>query len=160
MKDEPLFALYRIYEYLLVDRTIWYRNAFEAFWRERDWAIAKIADPHDTDPTRYAFLAGVVDLLALSFNARIKLGIARGGPGILTEEAVDKLRNQREEDKMYEELPSWVIHVGPLSEPLDLRLQPRDDDEKSATSNDMEHQLDPCLLKRNILVNSFHVHFT
>ena len=159
-QDEPLFALYRIYEYMLADRTTWYRNAIEAFWRQRHWAVKEIPDPKDADPARYAFLAAITQLLVLAFNANIKQGIAREAPAILTEEEVEELRNRSEHDKIYERIPEWANRVDALIEPLDLRTQQHVEYDSVEDSDDEETELDLCFKEKNILVKPYHIYFT
>lgn len=92
-QDTPLFALYRLYEFVVMDRVLEYRNTLEAFWRRREWAVQDIPDPCDSDPERYAFLAGCTYLLARSFNERVKLGLRRDNPPLITPEGADEAKN-------------------------------------------------------------------
>ena len=50
--DTPLYALYRIYEYLIVDHVIGYRNQLEYFWKQKDWSVQDIPDTKDNEPSR------------------------------------------------------------------------------------------------------------
>ena len=122
--DTPLYALYRLYEYLIIDHVTGYRNQLEYFWRQRGWAVSDIPDPKDGDPARYAFLACIPALLVSSFNERIKLGLARETPAIISPEEAEELRTRPESSKKYEELPAWTINVP--AHPQTLRLPSHD----------------------------------
>lgn len=91
-EDTSLFALYRLYELIVLDKVLSYRNALEAFWRTRNWPIQEIEDPKDDDPERYAVLAGCTYLLMRSFNQRVKLGLRRDMPSLITPEEAEMLR--------------------------------------------------------------------
>ena len=106
--DTPLYALYRLYEFLVVDHVTGYRNQLEFFWKRRSWAVRDIPDPKDEDPARYTFLACVPALIVSSFNERIKLGLARDTPAIISPEEAEELRTTPESSKRYEELPEWT----------------------------------------------------
>lgn len=43
MEDKPLYALYRIYEHIMLDNNIGMRNELELFWWTR-WPVADIPD--------------------------------------------------------------------------------------------------------------------
>lgn len=119
--DTPLFALYRIYEYFLVDFVTGYRNQLEYFWRQTKWPISSIPDPTDDDPARYAFLAGTAKLLVRSYNEKIRMGFARDMPAIMSDEQIEYYQNRPEKDRTYEEVPQWAESVPPLSEPLAVK---------------------------------------
>lgn len=82
--DTPLFTLYRLYEFLIVDHVARYRNQLEYFWRQSDWAVSDICDSKDDNPTRYAFLACITALLFRSFNEKVGQGQSRNAPAIRT----------------------------------------------------------------------------
>jgi hypothetical protein len=43
--DTPFYALYRLYEYFVVDHVTRYRNQLEYFWKQRTWAVSEFPDP-------------------------------------------------------------------------------------------------------------------
>ncbi|EEY19834.1 conserved hypothetical protein [Verticillium alfalfae VaMs.102] len=71
-EDTPVFALYRLYEWIMAGHTVNMRNELEMFWWAR-WPVASIPDPDpdDPDPERRAVLACIPALLVESFNERV-----------------------------------------------------------------------------------------
>ncbi|KAK8050083.1 DNA-binding protein [Apiospora phragmitis] len=155
LKDSPLFALYRLYEFIVLDRVLDYRNCLEAFWRRRDWPVSGIADPADDDPERYAFLAGCTYLMARSFNQRVKLGLNRNMPTLMIPEEAEAARNVPEHLRQWEEVPQWAKSVPPLSQPYAL---PTDDGEVLETRQDP--RADPDFLAKNTVLWTPHIFFT
>ncbi|CZR62887.1 uncharacterized protein PAC_12784 [Phialocephala subalpina] len=51
-EDSSLYALYRLYEFVILDKVFDYRNALEAFWRQHQWIVQQIPDPKDDNPAR------------------------------------------------------------------------------------------------------------
>ncbi|KAL8924205.1 MAG: hypothetical protein Q9208_004169 [Pyrenodesmia sp. 3 TL-2023] len=153
--DTPLFCLYRLYEFIVIDDVTGYRNTIEYFCRKRTWAVRDIPDPKDGDPTRYAFLACLPALLKSAFNERIKLGIVRDIPAIMSADQAEAYRTAPESSKTYEEEPQWTEGVEPLKETLFV------------SSHDgviMEGFDDPRASRyfkpKNILIWGPHIHFT
>ncbi|KAF1821814.1 uncharacterized protein K489DRAFT_321273, partial [Dissoconium aciculare CBS 342.82] len=120
--DTSLHCLYRIYEQLVLDHTIGYRNEIEYFWRRRDWPVADIPDPHDPDPTRYAFLAGIPHLLVHAFNSNIRIGLARYTAAIISPEEAENLQNTPELVKLYENVPEWTLRVKALRKAVTIPI--------------------------------------
>ena len=116
--DTPLFCLYRLYEFVVIDDVTGYRNTIEYLCKQRIWAIWDIPDPKDNDPARYAFLACLPALLKAAFNARIKMGLVRECPAIISPEEAEAYRNMPEDEKIYEEEPDRVRNVKPLEHTL------------------------------------------
>ncbi|KAI9677679.1 MAG: hypothetical protein M1817_006634 [Caeruleum heppii] len=115
-EDQPLYALYRIYEHLILYDIVGIRNNVERFWNRHQWAVKDIPDPHDEDsPARYAVLACISHLLVEAFNNNIGQGMPRDAPAIITYDELDEL-NARE--KVFEEVPSWTHQVPRLEETL------------------------------------------
>jgi hypothetical protein len=154
-EDSSLYALYRLYEFIILDKVFDYRNALEAFWREHLWSVQDIADPKDDDPARYAFLAGCTYLLARSFNQRVKLGLQRGMRSLMTPEEAEEAKNVPDHLRRYESVPEWATAASPLESTLviptheGVSLETRDDE-----------RADPDFLAKNILIWTPHVHFT
>lgn len=153
--DTPLYALYRLYEYFVIDHVTGYRNQLEYFWKQRSWAVVDIPDPKDEEPARYAFLSCIPFLLVRSFNERIKLGLARDTPAIISPEEAEELRTRPESSKRYEELPEWTHNVPALPETL---IMPSHDNIVMEGFNDPRAS-DQCKDK-NILIWGPHIHFT
>lgn len=155
LADRPLYALYRLYEFFVLDNVTGYRNQLEYFWKQRSWAVRDIPDPKEEDPARYAFLACIPALLVRSFNERIKLGLARDTPAIISPEEAEELRTRPESSKKYEEVPEWTENVAALPETL---VMPSHD------SIVMEGFDDPrassWFKPKNILIWGPHIHFT
>lgn len=153
-KDTPLRSLYRLYEYLVVDDVIWYRNELEYFWDQHWWAVCDIPDPKDENLSRYAFLACIPRLLIQSFNRKIKMGQTRDMPAIISPEEAEYYRTRPESTKVYEKMPDWANHVPPLLETLVLPaddgtvLRGLEDDRAAAAFKSM-----------NILKRQPHIHF-
>jgi hypothetical protein len=153
--DSPTYALYRLYEFIVLDKVFDYRNALEAFWRKQQWAVRDIPDPEDDNPARYAFLAGCTYLLARSFNQRVKLGLQRGMPSLITPEEAEALRNVPDHLRRYESVPDWAANVPPLTTTLVI---PTHDGEVLQGKDDK--RADPDFLTKNILLWTPHIYFT
>lgn len=154
-RDTSLFALYRLYEWFLVDHVTGYRNDLEIFWRHSDWSIKDIPDPADTCPARYAVLAGVANFLMLSFNKKVSYGASRKAPAIMTEEYIDALQAVPESEREWEHLPEWAANVPSL--PITL-IVPTHDGETLTGLDDP--RADNFMRSKNILMWTPHIHFT
>jgi hypothetical protein len=153
--DTPLFALYRLYEVIVLDRRFMYRNMLEWFWKESEWKICDIPDPKDDNPSRYAFLAGVTCLMVRSFNDRIQLGLIRRRRGIMMEEEIEEALNRPEEQKPYERVAEWVENVPPLEHTLKI---PTEDGVIIESKED--GRADKDFAKWNISLWTPHIYFT
>ncbi|KAJ5591607.1 uncharacterized protein N7459_001976 [Penicillium hispanicum] len=149
-EDTPLFALYRLYEHLVLNDTVGLRNEIEYFWYAR-WPVASIPDPQDPSESRYAVLAAIPALLVESFNQRIDLGLPRKADAIISRE---ELEEYRKEDKVFESPPEWTRQVAPLGETLVI---PHDNDEVLASFDD--DRASAQLAEKNILHWQPHIHF-
>ena len=114
-----------------------------------------IPHPKDDRPARYAFLACIPALIVRSFNQRIKLGLARATPAIISPEEAEALRTRPESSKKYEELPEWTKTVPAFPETLlmlshDNIVMEGFDDPRAST----------CFKPKNILIWGQHIHFT
>ncbi|KAJ3500962.1 hypothetical protein NLJ89_g9557 [Agrocybe chaxingu] len=108
-RDTPLRAIYRLYEWLCTnsDSEIM-QEAWYFFNLQPTWVLKDIKDPKDPDPFRYAILAAVVELLALSFNKKIKLGMRRG---ITNKKPLMIFEFKKDLNPPYEEAPLWCAEV-------------------------------------------------
>ena len=147
----PLFALYRLYEHLILNRTIGLRNELERFWFNR-WPVSSIPDPHDhSEPARYTVLACIPTLMVLAFNKRIELGIPRHADAIMSLEEIEAYRN---EEKVYESVPEWTLKVKSLEEVLKI---PHDGGETPESFDD--ERASRQLREKNILCWQPHIYF-
>ncbi|KAK2594815.1 hypothetical protein QQS21_007443 [Conoideocrella luteorostrata] len=153
-QDSPLYALYRLYEWFMVDDVIHLRNELEMFWWAR-WPVSSIPDPGEQgDCERYAVLACIPALIVESFNERNELGLRREEPhSILSlEEQLDWAATP----KVIESEPSWTENVPPLRTMLHIpHSQPYTD---QLTALD-DPRAAPAFKKRNILAIKPHIHF-
>lgn len=153
--DKPLYGLYRFYEFVVLDNVTNYRNCLEAFWRQRDWPVHDIPDPQDPDPERYAFLAGCTYLMVRAFNARVKLGLDRSMPSLITPQEAEELRNLPDELRRYERVPEWAERVPPLEE---LLVVPTHEGEVLTGREDK--RADGDFVGKGILLWTPHIYFT
>jgi hypothetical protein len=157
-EDSSLYALYRLYEFIILDKVFDYRNALEAFWRQHQWAIQAIPDPKDSNPVRYAFLAGCTYLLARSFNQRVQIGLQRGMPSLITPEEAEEAeeaRNVPDHLRRYGSVPEWAMRVPELATTLVI---PTHDGVVLQSHGDK--RADPDFLAKNILLWTPHIYFT
>ena len=115
--DTTLYALYRLYEYFVIDHVTGYRNQLEYIWFKH-WLVKDVPDPKDEDLARYAFSACIAALILSAFNERMELGLTRETPAILSPEEAEYLRTRPESSKTYQELPLWPEHVPAITETL------------------------------------------
>ncbi|TDL18594.1 hypothetical protein BD410DRAFT_493961 [Rickenella mellea] len=110
--DTPLASLYRLYEFYIADDTISFRNEIEWFWNCHTWPVHAIPDPADTkDPSRYAILGGLTEIMCMSFNRLINEGLPRDAPVVIGDFEELKAR-----PKVIERPPEWLANVKPLTE--------------------------------------------
>lgn len=152
-EDQPLYALYRLYEHILLDNNLGMRNELEAFW-SKPWPVHEIPDPKDeTCPEQYAVLACIPALIAEAFNRRLDLGLRREGHGIMMSEEREALAQT---PKVYEKAPAWAEDVTPLDETLHItHIIPG---EEQLSSLDDE-RASPPFREKNILIWHPHIHF-
>ena len=147
--DSPSASFYRIYEFFVLGWTTAFRNELEYFCCSHpDWSVSALADPIDPDPTRYAVLAVLTQLMCASFNRRIERGLPRDAPAIIIDFAALRAR-----PKVYERPPGWAGHVVALEEKVFIpdaegKELPEDDPEASEEFRAM-----------NIIVQMPHIHF-
>jgi len=154
-EDAPLYALYRLYEYFLLDDVMKYRNLLESFCRHRDWAVCDIPDPKDELAERYAALACVTYFLVHAFNARIQMGLAREAPSLMTEEQILYYQDMPESEKKYESVPQWAVDAPALEKTLVIPTH----DGVALEGKDDKRANKDCLSK-NILIWTPHILFT
>ncbi|KAI9652290.1 MAG: hypothetical protein M1831_007076 [Alyxoria varia] len=151
-EDTSLYALYRIYECMVLEHVVGYRNELEWFYREHpDWSVKDISDPQDDDHERYAVLSCIPPLMVMAFNNLIKLGLPRDAPPILSWELVDEYKATPESAKKYEKVPAWTNNVPPLPNELVI---PRCDE-----SIPKEESYEPGFKEKNIIMQAAHIFF-
>lgn len=149
-EDTALFALYRLYEHLILNDNIGLRNELEYFWYAR-WPVVSIPDPRDTSKSRYAVLSATPALLVEAFNERINLGLPRKADSIVSRE---ELEQYQKEDKLLETVPEWASQVPRLEKTLVI---PHDNDEVLESMEDVRASAQ--LAEKNILHWQPHIHF-
>lgn len=155
--DQPLTALYRMYEHFVLDQHIELRNELEAFWYHSEWPVNRIPDPKDTDPERYAILACIPKLLVLAFNKKTELGLPRNAPAIFTGHQLEQWRGQ---PKQYEEVPPWVEFAPRLRRNI-LEIPHWDDERRDFVTLDrsQRYKASKECLEQGVVVYEPHIHF-
>lgn len=153
-EDSPLHALYRLYEWIMVDHFINMRNELELFWWTR-CPVSSIPDPGEQgDPERYAVLACIPALIVESFNERNRLGLRRAEPHSIL--SLEEQLQWAATPEVLETEPSWTAAVPPLERLLHIpHSQPFSD---QLTSLD-DSEASPAFKKKNILIMKPHIHF-
>lgn len=152
--DSSLYALYRIYEWILAGHTVNMRNELELFWWTR-WPVSSIPDPGEQgDPERYAVLACIPALLTESFNERNRLGMRREEPHSIL--SIEEQLQWAATPAVLETEPSWTETVAPLERLLHIPHGEPDNPELT-TLDDPHATL--AFKRKNILLKKPHVHF-
>lgn len=154
-QDQPIYALYRLYEHILLDNNIGIRNELESFWMHDDWPVSDIPDPGEHichDPQTYAVMAGVVLLMLESYNEKIESGMPRDTPSILGPEDIERIKALT--SKCYETAPAWVSRVAPLAEPLIIA-----DEFGHVPTGPDEPKISDEFLQKNVLAFQPHIYF-
>ncbi|TPX12789.1 uncharacterized protein E0L32_006669 [Thyridium curvatum] len=152
--DSPLFGLYRLYEWIMVDHIVNMRNELEMFWWAR-WPVADIPDPGEQgDPERYAVLACIPALLVESFNERVNLGLRREEPHSIL--SLEEQLAWAATPKKFETISAWAERVPPLDSVLYI---PHSEAgcEQFVTLDDPGAS--PAFKEKNILAIKPHIHF-
>ncbi|KAL6858130.1 hypothetical protein ACO1O0_005582 [Amphichorda felina] len=154
LEDSPLYALYRIYEWIMVDDVVNMRNELEFFWW-KPWPVAGIPDPGEHgDPERYAVLACIPALLAESFNERIEQGLRREEPHSIL--SLEEQLAWAATPKKWESVPRWTEQVAPLSSVLHI---PHSQPFREQLMSLEDPEASPAFRKKNILAMKPHIHF-
>ncbi|KAF3941165.1 hypothetical protein ABW19_dt0205931 [Dactylella cylindrospora] len=139
---DPLYSLYRLYSFLVLDWPEEIKFEVSHFWNNHRWQLSKIPDPKDKDPERYAILAGIVHILVLVFNYWIEIG-----PPRYYVSGYHNLDALITKPKVYETAPRWSERVPSLDKTL--RLPSRDG--TMVSDEDAYKCASEILLKWNIL---------
>ncbi|KXS99868.1 hypothetical protein AC578_4490 [Pseudocercospora eumusae] len=156
LKDQPQYALFRLYEHIMLDDNIGMRNELESFWW-KPWPVHEIPDPADhAQPERYAVLACIPALLVEAFNQRIDIGLRRQGDSIMNEDEREALARSLPATTVYEQLPPWTRSVEPLEQTLYI---PHEMEGLPQLSNLDDDRASPAFREKNILLWHPHIHF-
>ncbi|KAK1767022.1 hypothetical protein QBC33DRAFT_74852 [Phialemonium atrogriseum] len=154
-EDTPLYSLYRLYEWIMVDHTINMRNELEMFWWNR-WPVSSIPDPGEqADSERYAVLACIPALLIESFNDRIEKGLRREEPHSIL--SLEEHLQLAATPKNLEREPAWTEDVPPLETTLYIPHSQPGRTSQLTTFDDPEAS--SAFRKKNILAMEPHIHF-
>jgi hypothetical protein len=143
VRDTPLRSLYRLYDDMCAGRLTLMTYESEYLFRRgsKRWLLVQIPDPQDTDPTRYAILASLVEALVDVFNWRLELGIRRGGrPCDQSEERATNFTR--------EEAPPWTQNIAGVEKQVNLIDRKSEPFAKS----------DENFLRRNIVATSGYLY--
>ena len=152
--DSPLYALYRIYEWIMTGHTINIRNELEQLWWQ-PWPVSSIPDPGEQgDPERYAVLACIPALLVESFNERNRLGLRRAEPHSIL--SLEEQLQWAATPEVLETVPSWTEAVAPLEELLHI---PDSEPERPELAGLFDPEPEPAFKEKNILIMKPHIHF-
>lgn len=119
-RDTPLRSLYRMHAFACAcdEPAFGYEAQYFYSHPEPEWRLENVPDPKDPDPVRYAILAGLVEMMAVSFNDRFEIGLPRLGEG-LAYSFYGKLQKEGREVQVPEERPpAWAASVPPVPGPL------------------------------------------
>jgi hypothetical protein len=116
--DTPAASFYRIYQFLVIDWTIQFRNELEYFCGQAAWALAALPDPgrdvaedlNNSDSEvmlRKAVMAGLTRIMARAYNRLISEGMPRDTPPM-----VDDWEELRARPRVLEEIPKWAEEMG------------------------------------------------
>ena len=111
IRDTPTRSVYRIYDFMCSGLHEQVQYETEYFFFHPDWTLHDIADPLDENEERYAFIASIIEALAVAFDWRLSLGLQR-----------DRSRLSFAEMDANPPpvilVPSWTQSVEPLLVPL------------------------------------------
>lgn len=149
-RDTATAAFYRLYQFIVLDDDLSYRNELEYFCSTHpEWAVHKLPDPRDTaNHSRYAALAATTHLMVASFNKRIELGLPRDTPAIILDFAELARR-----PKVFERVPAWAEAVEPLENTL--YIPERD----GRITQDDAQEVSPGFKRYNIIMAKRGIHF-
>jgi len=114
LPDTPAASFYRLYQFLVVDWTVQFRNELEYFWGQAAWPLAALPDPgpapgaagDEEAIVRKAVMAGLTRIMARAYNRLISEGLPRDAPPM-----VDDWEELRARPRLLEEIPKWAEEV-------------------------------------------------
>ncbi|KAF5017584.1 hypothetical protein F66182_10474 [Fusarium sp. NRRL 66182] len=153
-QDSSLYALYRIYEWIMAGHTINMRNELELFWWHQG-SVSTIPDPGEQgDPERYAVLSCIPALLVESFNERQRLGMRREEPHSIL--SIEEQLHWASTPVVLETEPPWTKDVAPLDTVLNI---PHDESYGPQLTSLDDPKASVAFKKKNILMMEPHIHF-
>lgn len=121
LPDNPAASFYRLYQFLVIDWTIQFRNELEYFWGQASWALADLPDPSgDSDAgsevrVRKAVMAGLTRIMKKAYNRLISEGLPRDAPPM-----VDDWEELRARPRVLEEIPKWAEEMGQVEPVVEI----------------------------------------
>ncbi|KIM46939.1 hypothetical protein M413DRAFT_440502 [Hebeloma cylindrosporum] len=125
LPDNPAASFYRLYQFLVIDWTIQFRNELEYFWGQASWALATLPDPlgdsKDSNSgssearIRKAVMAGLTRIMKKAYNRLISEGLSRDAPPM-----VDDWEELRARPRVLEEIPKWAEEMGRIEPGVDI----------------------------------------
>jgi len=125
LPDNPAASFYRLYQFLVIDWTIQFRNELEYFWGQASWALVDLPDPsrdEDSDSdlnsaarVRKAVMAGLTRIMARAYNRLISEGLPRDAPPM-----VDDWDELRARPRVLEEIPKWAEEMGQVEPVVEI----------------------------------------
>jgi hypothetical protein len=131
LPDTPAASFYRLYQFLVIDWTIQFRNELEYFWGQAAWALAALPDPEPTIAgrdvvgdlnnsdseamVRKAVMAGLTRIMARAYNRLISEGLPRDTPPM-----VDDWEELRARPRVLEEIPKWAEEMGAVRPVIEI----------------------------------------
>ncbi|KAG9219302.1 hypothetical protein CCMSSC00406_0001712 [Pleurotus cornucopiae] len=126
LPDTPSASFYRLYQFLVIDWTVQFRNELEYFWGQTSWALADLPDP---DPSvmleevseqpaspssveeewkreaklRKVVMAGLTRIMEQAYNRLISRGLPRDAPAVVQD--WDELKAR---PRTLERIPKWA----------------------------------------------------
>jgi len=125
LPDSPAASFYRLYQFLVIDWTIQFRNELEYFWGQASWALADLPNPsgdEDSDldldseaRVRKAVMAGLTRIMARAYNRLISEGLPRDAPPM-----VDDWEALRARPRVLEKIPKWAEEMGQVEPVVEI----------------------------------------
>ena len=127
LSDTPAASFYRLYQFLVIDWTVQFRNELEYFWGQTAWALSALPDP---DPTagrdtannsgseaivRKAVMGGLTRIMARAYNRLISEGLPRDAPPM-----VDDWEELRARPRVLEEIPKWAEEMAAVRPVIEI----------------------------------------
>ncbi|KDQ29028.1 hypothetical protein PLEOSDRAFT_1039400 [Pleurotus ostreatus PC15] len=116
LPDTPAASFYRLYQFLVIDWTIQFRNELEYFWGHASWALADLPDPcppgdeySEEAKIRKAVMAGLTCIMEQAYNRLISKGLPRDAPAVVQDWEELKAR-----PRILEKIPKWAEDLEPL----------------------------------------------
>ncbi|KAF9495714.1 hypothetical protein BDN71DRAFT_1390971 [Pleurotus eryngii] len=103
LPDTPSASFYRLYQFLVIDWTVQFRNELEYFWGQASWALADLPDPDPSPKLRKVVMAGLTRIMEQAYNRLISRGLPRDAPAVVQD--WDELKAR---PRILETIPKWA----------------------------------------------------